>query len=846
MESKLFKVYSINDTYITPIKYLNGHTYKSASASQKEVAFANWLVDMEEEYEADELKEILEKKNEGYHTRIHKNSNYTFFGDIDGFPETIEKFYEYLKIVMNRYKISLEKKDFLYTKNKGKEGSYHYSIPKYNCSTEKLKEIHETLKKYIQDELKIKKESGNIIDTSIYSEHWWRLPNQHKQGKKGTEHKIIKGNMIDFIPEYIPEGSISIENNKIEVKEKKEVKKPNNKEPKIKAEKVEEPTIPEGKTYENNKFNKLSKIFDKCYKNTRFNDYGEWHETGMALKNIYGEEAFELFDYYSSKGDNYGGTEKTREKWNTFYSGNEKGLGLGTIYKKAIEDNKEEYKKIMFEESPTFTETDFAEKLYELSGDNFLYIKDKDIYELYSYNGKYWEKEHIVMRKYISNELFDYYQTLLVDVYWHSQNFETYRKQINKLKTLQMKNNIIETYKEYGVKKIEFDNKWWLLGFTNMVLDLKTHIFREYEKNDYISMTTRYDWVEPTQDELSLFLELLYKIKPHEEERNFYLKILSTCMEGKCLERFVVCNGGGGNGKGLLHDILLLALGDYGMLGNNALLFEKAKTGSNPEKANIHKKRCVIMREPPEKEKIENSIMKELTGGGKISARGHHETCSQILLNLTLLLECNKRPKFAEEPTTADIRRLIDEQFVATFTMDKELMDEENHIYLANSEYKEIEFQEKYKCAFIKILIESHKDYDPRDLKIPKSVQERSKQYLEMSCVLLDWFKQNYELTKEKNEFVSIDSIFITFKNDNEYYSNLSKQEKRKYNKQYMFEYFSNNILTKKYYKEKYSMKHTNYTNVLFGWKKKESENEESDEENPSLFNESKYCELIQ
>jgi hypothetical protein len=37
-----------------------------------------------------------------------------------------------------------------------------------------------------------------------------------------------------------------------------------------------------------------------------------------------------------------------------------------------------------------------------------------------------------------------------------------------------------------------------------------------------------------------------------------------------------------------------------------AFLFENSKTGSNPEKSNLHKKRFVLFREPPEKKKFEN------------------------------------------------------------------------------------------------------------------------------------------------------------------------------------------------------------------------------------------------
>ena len=71
------------------------------------------------------------------------------------------------------------------------------------------------------------------------------------------------------------------------------------------------------------------------------------------------------------------------------------------------------------------------------------------------------------------------------------------------------------------------------------------------------------------------------------------------------------------------------------MIGNNNLLFENSKMGSNPEKANIHKKRYIVFREPPANKQFENSVVKELTGGGNFSARGHFESETQKELNIT-------------------------------------------------------------------------------------------------------------------------------------------------------------------------------------------------------------------
>jgi putative DNA primase/helicase len=271
---------------------------------------------------------------------------------------------------------------------------------------------------------------------------------------------------------------------------------------------------------------------------------------------------------------------------------------------------------------------------------------------------------------------------ILVEVYWNEKDFNSMKKSIDRIKYMTMKRDLIETYKEEGRNdNVNFDDKWWLLGFNNIVYDLKEQEFRKYKYDDYIATTTGYDWREPTEEELKTVNNLINLIFPVEDERELYLQILSTGLDGRCLEKFIIANASGGNGKGLINDLCLAAVGNYGLLGNNSILFESSKTGSNPEKANMHKKRLIIFREPASKNKFQNAVIKELTGGGTFSARTHHEKETQKELNLTMIIEANKRPLLSEEPQEAELRRIIDINFRSTFTNIKNLKLSMGKIY---------------------------------------------------------------------------------------------------------------------------------------------------------------------
>jgi hypothetical protein len=86
-------------------------------------------------------------------------------------------------------------------------------------------------------------------------------------------------------------------------------------------------------------------------------------------------------------------------------------------------------------------------------------------------------------------------------------------------------------------------------------------------------------------------------------------------------------------------------------------------------------------------------------------------------------------------------------------------------------------------------------------LQIPESIKDRTQQYLELSCSILPWFKENYERINDK-EFIKIKEIYDNFATSNFFYD-LSKEEKRKYNKTFFNEYFKTNIFLRGFYADR-------------------------------------------
>ena len=264
-------------------------------------------------------------------------------------------------------------------------------------------------------------------------------------------------------------------------------------------------------------------------------------------------------------------------------------------------------------------------------------------------------------------------------------------------------------------------------------------------------------------------------------------------------------------------------MGDYGFRGNNALLIESPKQGANPETANIHKKRYVVFREPSSKKRFDNDAIKELTGGGTFCARGLFESKTKKIYHLTCVVECNKKPLFKDTPEIAEIERVIDIMFRNTFVSQQSQVNHEFGVYLGDERFKTLSFQEQHKCAFLKFLMDAYRRYadSKKNLAIPESFAQRSKDYLENSSDLYQWILEKYDKTDNMDDFVYVKNIHEIFRGD-EIYINLTKEERKEFIYKRFTKQISQMTFLRGRYFDKKKINNNNEYNILCGFKKKE------------------------
>jgi hypothetical protein len=102
------------------------------------------------------------------------------------------------------------------------------------------------------------------------------------------------------------------------------------------------------------------------------------------------------------------------------------------------------------------------------------------------------------------------------------------------------------------------------------------------------------------------------------------------------------------------------------------------------------------------------------------------------------------------------------------------------------------------------------------ELKISETIEKRSQSYKELTCNLVEWFKDNYEFTNDKNDIYKLKDLYTDL-TTSVYFLNLTKTEKQKYNKAYFTEFIQTDIFFVKYYKTRTSI----CINFISQWRKK-------------------------
>jgi len=408
-------------------------------------------------------------------------------------------------------------------------------------------------------------------------------------------------------------------------------------------------------------------------------------------------------------------------QWKNYFNKKEEGVTRRSIMYWAKQDAYDEFTRVKNDSIEAFieetlntqTDFDFAQVLYQMFKEKYVCtsITNKIWHRFRNHR---WEPDKgMSLRLAISKDMHNLYKKKLEsytnDMQNHNPNDEIIehikRKSkalceiCVKLKRTNDKNNIMREAMEIFYDK-EFSKKMdsnkYLLCFNNGVVDFKTKIFRDGYPQDYITKTTNIDYVAfdrnkhgDVMDEILDFMEKLFPVKSLNE---YMWEHLASCLIGTNMNQtFNIYRGSGSNGKSILTDLMSQALGEYKGTVPITLVTEKRNGigGTSSEVIQLKGIRYAVMQEPSKDTKINEGIMKELTGGDPVQGRALY--CeSEIFEPQFKLVVCTNSLFEINSNDDGTWRRIRICDFMSKFTDENEVhTDDTPYIYKKDKSLKE-------------------------------------------------------------------------------------------------------------------------------------------------------------
>jgi P4 family phage/plasmid primase-like protien len=406
------------------------------------------------------------------------------------------------------------------------------------------------------------------------------------------------------------------------------------------------------KDYHLKTLHKLVLVLNEAY----FNPFKEWMEVGWALHNTSPRYLFWSWVKFSSKSDkfNYGDIPDLYDKWTKM---KDEGFTFRSIHYWVKNVNYDNYKKIINESVEQLvyktlpgggSDTDIAILAKNLFMGEFacVSLKEKKWYQYCLHRWKISDNGYGLRIK-LSQEVEALFQTAAqqekdksTDEQYSAgerehflQNASAFNRIAQRLKSHNQKKAIMgECMEQFYNDELEkkMDENKYLMGFNNGIYDFNTKTFRQGLPEDYISFSTETDYEEydnSNQEHIKIKLEIddfMEKVFPNKELRRYMWDHAASTLIGENRnQKFNIYIGVGGNGKSIWVDLLNLVLGKYSEKMNIALLTQKRKGigGPTPEITKLKGKRFVSVDEPTRGDKLNEGIMKQLTGGDEIEGR---------------------------------------------------------------------------------------------------------------------------------------------------------------------------------------------------------------------------------
>jgi P4 family phage/plasmid primase-like protien len=360
-------------------------------------------------------------------------------------------------------------------------------------------------------------------------------------------------------------------------------------------------------------------------------------------------------------------------QWNRYFKDKPNGVTARSIMYWAKQDAFDEYERVKkttrdyyIEETLSCpTEFDFAIVLYQMCKEK--YVCSSLVNKTwYIFKDHRWELDRgETLRMFISVEMYNAYQSKVNSWMNEMQHYDptderyaSMSKRVkigteisSRLKRTNDKNNIMrEAAALFFDKDFDknMDSNKWLMCFKNGVIDIKNRVFRDGMPLDYITKSTNINYEhfdsEKHDDYSSKILKFMEQLFPIASLNKYMWEHLASVLIGENINQtFNIYRGSGSNGKSMFTDLMKYTLGDYYGEVPITLVTEKRPGigGTSSEIMQLKGVRYAVMQEPSKDAKINEGMMKQLTGDSTLSGRALYHEQETFLIQFHLVVCTN-------------------------------------------------------------------------------------------------------------------------------------------------------------------------------------------------------------
>lgn len=419
----------------------------------------------------------------------------------------------------------------------------------------------------------------------------------------------------------------------------------------------------------------------------------------------------------------------------------------------------------------TQTEYDLAQVLKQMYKDKYVCVSYDKKGVWYTFKNHKWiQDKGLSLREAISKQMYDLYSQKLIkltDEYHHYDPADDRACFIQKrakivgevkirLKKTNDKNNILREAMEifYDGEFIKnMDTNKHLLCFNNGVIDFNKKIFRDGYPEDYITKTTKINYVPfdlENPDILETYASIndfMTKLFPIPDVLEYMWDHLASSLIGTNKNQtFNIYNGSGSNGKSILADLMSHTLGEYKGIVPISLVTEKRGLigGTSDEVLKLKGLRYAVMQEPSKNVKLNEGPMKELTGGDPLQARGLYSE-SEIFEPQFNLVVCTNNLFDTDSNEDGTWRRIRKVDFISKFIDEgEEHTDDTKYIFIKDKTLKEK--LPMFAPVFASMLVK--RAFDTNGIVTDSiTILESSKKYRKSQDNIANFVSENVEVT---------------------------------------------------------------------------------------------------